>query len=97
MKTNKLFSDEETKDSTATAIHVTDSRIVRMSKLFAKATTLNADSATIMSAYQKGAIDMLDPVIKALCKECPNKGECLNKDLSDECEMYSEIKDVFKK
>lgn len=93
----QLFSAEETKDLSATAIHDVDTLIVKMSKRFARTTVMEGEVTAMMIAYQKGALDMLDPVLKALCKNCLSKSTCFYLDLFEECESYEEIKNVFSK
>lgn len=70
MGENTLFKAEEMQDSTATAIQESDTRIQRMSKIFAKRTNLSSDTCHLMIAYQRGAIDMKNIVLEALCRDC---------------------------
>lgn len=89
---SNLFNETDVKDTSATAIKETDTRIQRMSKLFAKKALLPGQSSTIMVAYQKGAKDMEPLVLKELCRDCPSKRECQDLDLYSECEEYNNIK-----
>ena len=50
MGENTLFKAEEMQDSTATAIQESDTRIQRMSKIFAKRTNLSSDTCHLMIA-----------------------------------------------
>ena len=92
---SSLFNETDVKDTSATAIQETDSRIQRMSKLFAKKALLPGESSTIMVAYQKGAKDMESLVLKELCRDCPSRRECHDLDLYSECEEYNNIKRLF--
>lgn len=92
---SSLFNETDVKDTSATAIQETDTRIQRMSKLFSKKALLPGESSTIMVAYQKGAKDMEPLVLKELCRDCQSKRECQDLDLYSECEEYNNIKRLF--
>lgn len=93
---SNLFKEEDVKDTSATAVHDNDTRIQRMSKMFAKKSLLQCESSTIMVAYQRCAKDMESLVINELCRNCVSKGECHEFDLFSECEPYNNIKNLFK-
>lgn len=92
---SNLFKDEETKDKSVTAINDKDTRIQRMSKLFARRTFLIGDPVIIMISYQKGAQDMKPLVLKELCKDCPSKKDCNDLDTYMDCESYNNISKLF--
>lgn len=97
MKEKTLFKEEEIRDTSLTAIRDTDTMIQRMSKSFAKSTILTGESKSLMLAYQAGAKQMQEVVLKSLCKDCPCKGDCESGKLSEECESYTNILEVFNK
>ncbi|RGN42906.1 MULTISPECIES: hypothetical protein [unclassified Bacteroides] len=97
MGENTLFKAEEMQDSTATAIQESDTRIQRMSKIFAKRTNLSSDTCHLMIAYQRGAIDMKNIVLEALCRDCPCRGDCKENEEYVDCESYNNISRIFDK
>ena len=92
---SSLFNETDVKDTSATAIKETDTRIQRMSKLFAKKALLPGESSTIMVAYQKGAKDMEPLVLKELCRDCPSRGACQHLNSYSECDKYNDMKRLF--
>ena len=92
---SSLFNETDVKDASATAIQDTDTRIQRMSKLFAKKALLPGESSTIMVAYQKGAKDMEPLVLKELCRDCPSRRECQHLNSYAECDKYNDMKRLF--
>lgn len=97
MEEKSLFKEEDVRDTSLTAIRDTDTMIQRMSKGFARTTILVGESKGLMLAYQAGAKQMQEVTLKALCKDCPCKGDCESGKLGEECESYTNIWEVFNK
>lgn len=90
-----LFSVEDMRDKSATALKKDDTFIQRASKLFAKHTIIPGEARHLMLSYQAGAKEMQDVVLKALCKDCPCRGDCLKNQEYAECDGYNNILKVF--
>lgn len=95
MSEKTLFSAEDMRDKSATALKKDDTFIQGASKRFAKHTIIPRESRHLMLAYQAGAKEMQDTVLKALCKDCPCRGDCLKNQEYTECDSYNNILKVF--
>ena len=97
MKQPALFTTEEMRDKSATALRPDDTFIQQQSKRFARQTILPGEARHLMLAYQAGAKNMQRPVLEALCKDCPSKGSCIANDEFEDCEGYTNILELFTK
>ena len=95
MSEKALFDDECMRDSSATALRKGDTFIQQASKRFARQTILPGEARHLMLAYQAGAKGMQDAVLKALCRDCPCRGDCIKNKGYTVCYVFGNIFKVF--
>lgn len=83
-----LFPEEDVKDTSSLAIKDSDTTLQRMSKNYLRTHLFNGEAATHLIAYQMGAKESLDVMMKRICKQCPDRSNCINNDNQEECDFY---------
>lgn len=81
-----LFPEEDIKDVSSMAIKDSDTTLQRMSKKYLRTHLFNGEAATHLIAYQMGAKESLDVMMKRICKKCPCQADCVNNKYYEECD-----------